>query len=880
MNPSGKHFRPQALSQAASYTDEDSRKAQALLSVLEDLRSERERLDEEIEQRRRAEVRFRATVEAPPTAVVMIDSRGAMVLVNAETERIFGYEREELLGQQVEMLVPERFRPGHPQLRAGYLAKPTTRRMGAGRNLFGLRKDQSEFPIEVCLSPMETEEGLFVLSTIVDITTRKQAEADLKHLNETLEQRVAKRTAELTESLALLTRAKEAAESANHAKSAFLANMSHEIRTPLNAVFGMTELMLETLVNPKQQEYLEIIRDASDSLLTIINDILDFSKIEAGQLTLEEIEFAHEDLLGTMLKTHGVRAHDKGLELNYRVAPEVPATLIGDPNRLRQVIVNLVGNAVKFTERGTVLLDVCCDRADEDSLLLHYCVKDTGVGIPAEKIEQVFGAFEQADTSTTRRYGGTGLGLAICSGLVEMLGGQIWAESKVGEGSTFHFTARFSVPREQPVGVSRAADKVIPGLSVLIVDDNATNRRLLVESLTQWEMAPAETDRADDALERLQQAKEAGHPFQLLLVDAHMPEIDGFELARRVKEDPTLEDTVIMMLSSDDQPGNVTRCLELGLASYLIKPIDQSELFDTILIALGNPIFGWDEKSAPGSSSTEEVSVRPLRILLTEDSPVNQVLAVQLLTKHGHHVEVASNGRQAIEIWKQGQTDVVLMDLQMPEMDGIEATKIIRTCEQATGAHTPIIAMTAYAMVGDRKRCLQAGMDGYVAKPFRQQELFQAIYQVLRTPVTEIVEPSNDIEEESDDADESNPRLVNWNTALNSAHGDESILRRIVEISVHEIDDLLSQMHEALDVGDTSVLQRSAHTIKGHLRIFDVAHAEHLAFHIENTARDGSLQVGNRFAMLEQVTDRVCGELIDYLEGRISLESLRGDQET
>ncbi len=737
---------------------------------------------------------------------------GRVKRVNPAWHRVLGYTEADLLSRPYLDLV-------HPDDREATLAEAAKLSEGKEVIYFENRyrhKDGTLRWLMWTAAPIFDQQVVYAAAR--DITERKAADETL---------------AELVKELGI---AKRRAEDAAETKSAFLANMSHEIRTPLNAILGMTTLALQTRLSAEQQDYLTTVKSSSEALLAVVNDVLDFSKIEARRLDLDRAEFELRETVGDAAKAIAIRAAEKGIELACDVHPEVPEALLGDAGRLRQVLLNVLGNAVKFTGEGEVVLRVAVESADGPRVQLHFSVVDTGIGIPPDQQQQIFQAFTQADSSTTRRYGGTGLGLAIALRLVDLMGGRMWLESEVGRGSTFHFTAAFD-RSQTAIAPAPRPPQALDGLRVLVVDDNATNRRILEEMLASWHMKPRAVSDAGSAMAVLREAAPTDDRFHVVLSDCQMPNVDGFALARQVKADHDLRTTPIILLTSVGRSGDPERCRRLGVDAYLTKPVKHSDLLEMLATLVGVSIRR--EKAPLRARLATRTPRRRLHILVAEDNPVNRKLVTTLLRKRGHTVKAVENGREAVAAIRPtgARFDVVVMDVQMPEMSGFEATQAIRALEHPGASRLPIVALTAHAMQGDRARCLEAGMDGYLSKPIDVDELVATIERFGGGTNGRRGVPA---------APAVTAAIFDEQAALAYTGGDRRLLKRIISLFRSDRSSALRRIERALAQRDGEALRIAAHTLKGSIATVGAPAGREAAAELEQMGRANEFHDGER----------------------------------
>ena len=790
-----------------------------------------------------SEERFRGALEHAAIGMALVAPDGHWLRVNRSMCEIVGYSSEELLKGSFQEIT-------HPDDLAADLEN--VRRMLAGEiATYAMEKRYLhkaghlvEAQLNVSLVRDAAAIPLYFVSQIQDITERKRAESALRQ-------------------------AREDAEAASRAKGEFLANMSHEIRTPMNGILGLTDLVLETDLSAEQRDSLTLVASSADSLLTVINDILDFSKIEAGKLDLDPAPFALRDVLGDTLKAFALKAHAKGLELACDIHPDVPDSLVGDAGRLRQVLTNLVGNAIKFTARGEVVLSA--GRIETPGGVgVRFTVRDTGIGIPKAKQASIFEAFTQADGTTTRRFGGTGLGLTISTRLIELMGGTIWVESEPDVGSEFHFESRFELARHSGLRPSGRPPTKLRGSNVLVVDDNATNRRVLADTLRLWEALPTCVESGPEALAELRRAADAGEPYPLILLDAMMPDMDGFAVVEQMGREETLAGSAVMMLTSADGQGDAARCRALGMEAYLVKPVKAAELLKAITAVLGGgdrTNAGPTPRSKPepsGGAAAYAAPTRRLEILLAEDNVVNQLVAVRLLEKCGHAVTVANHGGEALAAMARTRFNVVLMDVQMPEVDGFEATRRIRAIEAGTGRRTPVVAMTAHAMAGDRDRCLAGGMDDYLTKPVQREELFRVLgwIESLAPGVGAAVTPPPRSEALVETPAPRGRLSFDRAAALERLGDDEELFAEVADLFRTDGPKLLGEIRTAIAAGDAGGLKRSAHGLKGAAGYVGGADAAEAARRLESLATGGDLtDADDAFERLEREVSRLVADL-------------------
>jgi PAS domain S-box-containing protein len=802
--------------------------------------------------------KLRAIFEAIPNPIVLYNTQGHPQYLNPAFTQTFGWSFDELQAKCIPFVPDDQKEITGTKIKELYeLGKPV--RIESKR----LTKEGQLLDVHISAALAEDLNGepVGIVVNLADITEKKHSEKDLqkaKKDTEAANKELAKVNVQLKQAIGQANQLAVEAEVANIAKSEFLANMSHEIRTPMNGVIGITSLLLDTELSAEQREFTETIRNSGDSLLDIINDILDYSKIEAGKVDFENIDFDLRVALDEVSDLVALKAQEKGLEFVNMIHHEVPSLLCGDPGRLRQILINLVGNSIKFTEKGEVAIRASLDDEDATHATIRFSVTDTGIGIPQDRMDRLFQSFSQVDSSTTRKFGGTGLGLTISKQLAELMGGQIGVESEGGKGSKFWFTA---VLEKQPEGKEKriVIPEDISGRRILIVDDNETNRYVLREQLKSWECRYEDASCGEQALEELQHAVTGKDPFEIAIIDMQMPEMDGETVGKKIKQDPDLKNTILVLMTSMGQRGDAKRLEEIGFAAYLTKPIRQSKLYDCLATVTGIQEKAAEERPVEivTRHSIAEDQKRKVRILLAEDNVVNQKVALSILGKLGYSADAAANGKEAVNALEMIPYDIVLMDCQMPKMDGYEATIEIRNPESKVLDHkVPVIAMTANAMKGDREKCLKAGMDDYLSKPVKPKELSDMLEKWLTKQESSLqVEATvSDIASEKDVFDRAG--------FLDRLMGDEDLANEIFSEFLEDVPRKLITLKEALGKGDAPSVQIEAHTLKGASANVGALALQEMAYQIEVAGEAGDLvkagslaaQLDKQFEMLNKLT--------------------------
>ena len=777
-----------------------------------------------------------------PIAILVMDADGATQWANPAFTKLTGYCEAEVIGRRVDQIL---FGPSTDEKAVRKFEQALRNGHEMSSDVLQYHRDGRTIWVELRLIPIHDDSGKIArwIGIETDITARRQTEEALRA-------------------------AKQAAEMSNRAKSEFLANMSHEIRTPLNAVVGMTELALTTELNSEQRDYLNCVQSSADTLLGLLNDVLDLSKIEAGKMEIENVTFNLPELVRETLKALAVKAHDKGLELAIRMPMDIPPYMEGDPMRIRQVLYNLIGNAIKFTDQGEVVVEVEQQWTSGDATCLHFSVRDTGIGIPKDRLQQIFESFTQVDSSMARRFGGTGLGLTITSELVRMMEGKIWAQSSLGEGSTFHFTIQLRIA-EPPESAPHAIDTVeLGGKRALVVDDNATNRRILDEMLRHWGMETTLTEGADAALAALQKLSQTGEAYDLVLLDAMMPQVDGFDLAERIKNRPELDCGPVMMLSSADRPNSAARCRQLGIQTYLVKPVSASSLLEAIMAVFSghhSKQDAADNSLAASNSITSDEPTRRLKVLVVDDHEPNRKLAMRILQRRGYDCDCASDGDKAVNAVSQNHYDAVLMDIQMPGSDGFSATRRIRQNEQDRGSHVPIVALTAHALTSDREKCLASGMDAYLAKPIHAKELI-AMVESITTERSSQPSPNGSSTDPASQAEPaSRAKPFDISEALQRMNGETDLLIEHIGFVINDAPQLIRNMRDAIESSDPESLMISSHRLKSLVGAYSHDEARELSYSLELMGKQNNLDDATAtLDHLEQLVTQFVSAIQEY----------------